>query len=290
MIYYAQDMELETVSSLLCGKVNDVYVCRNRLSGSGTLYMLLAIHDRDCARTMMAVLEENRRSGEDPCLLRFTQNEQLLFLYPYREQRRLSDFAPGQMLRAADRETVAIHLVMECLSTALPWPLLYLVLEQDCVQIAKDNSVYFTMALDLEKLDAARTEQNCVSRCAELLLELLGGPAIDGREGRKQLKSLRLLRKKTLKNACTCFPELYQDIRVTALPQEKRTLKSRWRIFWRENRDRMFRILLVVSVVLAIAAAIVLLSQVIFGDVPLLRLFRNTFDTIGTENLHHVGG
>ena len=41
--------------------------------------------------------------------------------------------------------------------------------------------------------------------------------------------------------------------------------------------------------VVAAAAVVVLLSQLIFGDVPLLRLFRHTFDVIGTENLHQGG-
>ena len=30
-------------------------------------------------------------------------------------------------------------------------------------------------------------------------------------------------------------------------------------------------------------------SQLVFGDIPWLRLFRYTFDVIGTENLH-MGG
>lgn len=288
MVYYAQGMELEIVSRLLHGSVNDVAVCRDRLSPSQTLYTLLEVHDRACARSMMVMLEENRRTGEDPCLLWFAQNESLLFLFPYREERKLSMFAPGQMVSARERELAAIHLVMECLSVALPWPLLYLVLEQGCVQIAKDNSVYFTMALDLSALKPECTERDCVYSCAGLLLELLEGSA-DGGRRRKPLKSLKLIRKKLLKNAYTCFPELYQDIRVTALPMGRSSLRSRTSGLYRDNRDRLFRVLLVICLLLAVAAAIVLVSQIIFGDVPLLRLFRHTFDVIGTENLH-LGG
>ena len=288
MVYYAQGMELEIVSRLLHGSVNDVAVCRDRLSPAGTMYTLLEIHDRACARSMMTVMEENRRIGEDLCLLRFAQNESLLFLFPYREERKLSMFAPGQMASTRDRETAAIHLVMECLSVALPWPLLYLVLEQDCVQIAKDNSVYFTMALDLSELRPECTERDCVYSCAGLLLELLEDSAKGGRR-RKTLKSLKLIRKKMLKKAYTCFPELYKDIRVTALPTARASLRSRTHELYQENGDRLFRVLLVVCLLLTITAVVILASQMIFGDVPLLRLFRHTFDVIGTENLH-LGG
>ena len=288
MVYYAQGMELEVVSTLFRGEANDVDVCRDRRSASGTLYTLLVVHDRACARNMMTVREQDRRSGEDLCLLCFAQNEDLLFLYPYREERKLSMFAQGQMTSPRDRERVAIQLVMECLSTALPWPILYLVLEQGCVQIAKDDTVYFTMALDLSALEPERTEQDCVYSCAQLLLELLEGSA-GGRRGRRPLKSLKLIHKKTLKNAYTCFPELYQDIRVTALPPSRVSLMSRAQSFWMEHRDQMFRVLLILCVLLTIGAVIILISQMIFGDVPLLRLFRHCFDVIGTENLHRRG-
>ena len=127
------------------------------------------------------------------------------------------------------------------------------------------------------------------SSCARLLLDLLAGPVAGGRHRSRKLKSFELIRKKTGKNAYTGFPELYQDIKVTALPQVKPSLKSRFHVFWNNNRDRLFRILLALCVLLAVAAVVVLISQLIFGDVPLLRLFRHTFDVIGTENLHQGG-
>lgn len=288
MIYYAQNMELEVISQAFHGSANDVVVCRDRLSASGTLYTLLVIHDRKCARKMLTVMEDNQRSGESACLLQFSQNETMLFLFPYREERKFSAFAPGQMTSPETGEAICVNLVMECLATDLPWPLLYLVLEQDCVQIAKDNTVYFTVSLDLNDLDPTRTERNCVSSCAQLLLDLLAGPIAGGRS-RKKLKSYELIWKKMGKNAYTGFPELYQDIKLTALPQVKPSLKNRLRILWTNSRDRLFRILLVLCILLAIAAAVVLISQLIFGDVPLLRLFQHTFDMIGTENLHQGG-
>ena len=289
MVYYAQGMELEVISQVFHGSANDVAVCRDRLSASGTLYTLLAVHDRACARKMLAVMENSQRTGESPCLLRFSQNETMLFLFPYREERKFSAFAAGQMTSPEAGESICINLVMECLSTGLPWPLLYLVLEQDCVQIAKDNTVYFTMILDLKDLEPARTEKNCVSSCARLLLDLLAGPVAGGRRRRKKLKSFELIQKKTRKNAYTGFPELYQDIKVTALPTVKPSLKKRARIFWQNNWDRLFQLLLVLCILLVIAAVVILVSQLIFGDVPLLRLFRHAFDVIGTENLHQGG-
>ena len=128
MIYYAQNMELEVISQVFHGSVNDVAVCRDRLSASGTLYTLLVVRDRECARKLLTVMEGNQRSGESVCLLQFSQNETMLFLFSYREERKFSSFAAGQMTSPEAGEAIGINLVMECLSTGLPWPLLYMVL------------------------------------------------------------------------------------------------------------------------------------------------------------------
>ena len=290
MVYYSENMELEVISEIFRGKVNDVVVCRNRLSGADARYTLLVVHDRDCARTMLQVMENSARSGESPYLGCITQNEDLIFLFPYREERKFSSFAKGQALNPRIGEQISVNLVMECLSCGLPWPLLYLILEQDGVQITKDNSIYFTMCTDLSQLDGAKTERNCVSSCANLLLELLTAPEQNGRrKKRKQLQSFDLIYKKTAKNAYAGFPELYQDIKLTALPEEKTSLKNRIKGMWMRNRDRLFRVLLMLCTILVVVALAALITQIIFGEIPWLRLFYNTFDVIGTENLHRGG-
>lgn len=287
MVYYCQQMELEVISERFRGKVNSVAVCRNRLSPAGALYTLLIVHDRTCARKMLQVMENGERSGESPCITYLTRNEELVFVFPYREERKFSSFARGQAVSSGAAESIAINTVMACMSSGIPWPLLYLILEQDCVQISRENGVYFTMNLDLKDLDPEKDERRCAASCAHLLLELLdvtGG----GKRG-KQLRSYELIRKKSSKNAYGKFPELYQDIKLTAKPAEKPALKNRIKGIWRRNRDRAFRFLLVVCILLVVTALAMLVTQLIFGDIPWLRLFRHTFDVIGTENLH-IGG
>lgn len=289
MVYYFERKELEVVSTMFRGRVNDVVVCRDRLSASGTLYTLLVIHDRECARNLLMVMESDSCSGEPVCLGHFSQNEELIFMFPFREERKFSAFAAGQVTRFEVGESIAVNLVIECLSSGLPWPLLYLVLEQDGVQIAQDHTVYFTVCPDLADLRVDRTERNCVSSCARILLDLLAPPTGGRRRQRKKLKSYELIRKKSAKNAYAGFSELYRDIRLTALPVEKTSLKTRVKGAWNRNRDRMFRVLLVLCVLLVLVALAALVTQVIFGEIPWLRLFQNTFDVIGTENLH-LGG
>lgn len=286
MVYYSQGMELEVVSEVFRGRLNDVAVCRDRLSPSGALYTLLVVRDRECSRTLLDVLENDRRCGEDIGLFRFSQNELMIFGVPFREERKFSAFAQGQAVSPVVAERICVNMVVACLTWRIPWPLLYLLLSQDCVQLTKDNTVYFTPLLDLSELDPACGEKQCVACCARLMLSLLS--SVLGRR-KKRLKSFELLRKKCGKNAYVSFPELYRDIKVTAMPERNLSPVQRLRSFWREHRDALFRLLLVLCVVLVVTALALLVCQVLFGDIPLLRLFQNTFDVIGTENLHRRG-
>ncbi len=283
MIYQGGNLVLDTIWEVRKGAVNDVYVCRDLNSSVDMRYTLLVVHDRDCIKRLLAILEESDRGmAQQPAMLTsFAHGEDMCFAFPYRPERRLSAFAHGQMTSLKVREDICINLVMECLSSPLPYPLLYLVLTQDNVHLNQDNGVYFTHFLDLSQLDEANGEGACVACCAQMLLELLEG----GNKRRRKLNSYELIRKKTVKNAYSAFPELYRDIKVTALPDRRQSLKDRLKAFWLRNKDRIFRLLLILCVIAVVLAVVMLISQLIFGNIPLLRLFERCFEQIGTEHL-----
>ena len=79
--------------------------------------------------------------------------------------------------------------------------------------------------------------------------------------------------------------ELYKDIRITAAPGQKKGIRKRIAGWFLRNQDGLFRILLLACMILAVLVIVSLLSQLIFGDVPWLRLFFNGFKIIGTETL-----
>lgn len=281
MVYHADNMVLASIQEILRGPVNDVVVCEDIKSSLKDRYMLIVVKDRGCAKRLLAILQESEKelTGKKPCLKMFAENESLCFLFDYRPERKLERFAPGQLVSPVLQEKVCVNIVMECLSVALPYPLLYLVLDQGNIQLEKDNSVYFTYALDLSGLDESKNEAECVDRCVDILLQLLQ------HSPRKRLKSFELLRKKAERKAYRMFPELYRDIRLTAIPEKKPPFTQRVKNFWLRNKDRFFRILLVLCMISVIVALLMLLSQLIFGNIPFFRIFENSFGKIGTENL-----
>lgn len=285
MRYVTQDMELEEVSALLHGSVNDVVVCKDLCCAAQPLYVLWVIHDRACAKEVLMMMQAGRRGARAPYVFSFTQNELLCFGFPYREARPFRKFAKGQLTSPETAEEICVNLVTACMMSDLPWPVLALVFEQGLVHINKDNGVYFGAAVDLSGLQKQSGERECVSGCVALMLELLTETRTGGR---RPLKSLELLEKKNSRDAYHHFHELYQDVRVTAAAKEKVSLRARLLSFWETYRDALFRALLVLCLVLLILAGLMALSQAIFGEIPFLRLFRHTFDIIGTENLHQL--
>lgn len=277
MVYYVDDMVLEVVATLFSGKVNDVVVSRDNRSPVGAQYTLLVIRDHDYIKTLLRIWDSSPLPP--PYLFDFAQNDELIYGFNYKPERKFSTFARGQITSPILGESISTNLIMECLTTAFPPQILYLILTQDNVQITKDNSIYFSPVLDLSPLDPELTETACTVCCATMILDFLGGGT------KKKLRSSELILKKCRSNSYSSFPELYRDIKLTALSDQKQGIKARLKGFWLRNKDRFFHLLLTLCVIAAVAALIMLISQFIFGDIPLLRLFKHCFDVIGTEHL-----
>ncbi|MEG1764899.1 MAG: hypothetical protein RR147_06545 [Oscillospiraceae bacterium] len=277
MIYYFENMVLEVVGTLLHADANDVLVASDLHSPEDAQYTLLVIRDSGCKKKLLSILEASE--GAPAYQFYFARNDELIYGFPYRAERRFSAFARGQMATPAIGEEICLNLIMECVSTELPPPILYLILTQDNINISKDNGIFFTPIINLAAMDETITERECTVCCARMILHLL-----EGRK-KKELKSCELIRKKCRSNSYSAFSELYRDIRLTAIPAQKTGIRAKIKGFWQRNRDRFFHIFLWLCVLVAIVALIMLISQLVFGDIPMLRLFKDCFETIGTEHM-----
>lgn len=276
MLYCAEGFALKPIRRVFCGEANDVLVCRNLASPLLQCYTVWVVKSPDCVKKLLAVFEAAHGKAP-PYLCRFAQNDEMIFVFGYRPERRLSVFCGGQLTSDFLRESACVSLVLECLAGGMPYPLLCRILAQDNVNIEKDNSVFFSFYLDLSELEETDGEAECANLCAAVALSVFNTSS--------RLKSTRLIRKKHAKLAYGGLTELYRDIRLTAVPEAKRRLRNMPHIFWESNRDRLFKALLAASAAVVAVTLVVLLSRLIWGDVPLFRLFEHSFDVIGTETL-----
>ena len=78
---------------------------------------------------------------------------------------------------------------------------------------------------------------------------------------------------------------MYQDIHISAAGAPRRGLLGRIRAWGLRNQEGIFRVLLWIAVFLMILVVLMALSNVVFGDIPFMRLFFNSFRRIGTESM-----
>lgn len=278
MNFQSQKMNLISVRLVLRNEVNEVHVCRNLINNSTGLYTVICVKDHRYVKDFLTVCEQ-MKSDENFFIDCFSDGDNQIIVFPYVKERLLKDFYRPDILSLSECEDICINTIIACMSSSLPWPILYLALSQGQLHLSRDGSVYLGYLLDLKGLDVSCGEKECTVQCAALLLDLLRPKA-----GR-QANSLKLLEKKVAKESYIRFVELYKDIRISAVPKDKTGILESIRRWFVRNKDALFRLLLWISIVLAVFVVLSFISQLVFGEVPWLRLFINSFDKIGTESL-----
>lgn len=276
MIYQSEHMTLNSVMDVFRGKVNDVVICENIKDGRSSYYTVLVVKDHVIVKKLVRILKEQET---DCCVDMFNWENNFCLVFDYVKERKLYDFYMAGGLSLENCEEICINLIIQCMISGLPYPLLYLVLEQRQLHLLKDNSVALGYALDLEKLDENCTQDQCTMQCAIILRELLKQKTTRKNVGYK------LLLKKIPKQSYRSFRELYKDIQLCASSFQKRSIRQKIGDFSYRNQSTFFKIILIVSLILMVLAVIMLISDAVWGELPFLRIFYNNFTQIGTESL-----
>lgn len=265
-------MSLKKIGTLKEGRVNTVCVCAD--TDSDEWHTLWEIKKHKTARLLMEM------QGVSPFAECRMDGERLCVLLSYEEPRPLGKFYQGGLYTWEERRRIYGNIVEACVNAAVPYPLLYLLLKERCINIRQDDSMYFTYYILLDNLDTDKAEKDCAGLAAGLLAELME------LHGKKEERScLALIRKKLRRNAYNSFTELVHDIKFI---DGRKRLSLIWgRIPYPEQstKDKLFRILLIITAVLVAAAVLLVASQLMFGDIPLLRAFSSAVRKIGTESL-----
>ena len=279
MTFESQKTSYTVVSTLFSGAANCCYMARLSDDMEGRSFTVIAVKDHDVIRTLMEAFSKVDNIKDSQLVDAFTYGNDYVLVFPYRQERPLASFFVGESMTLSQVEEIGTNLLLACISCGLPYPMLYLLLEQGQINLSKDGGIFLTYAMDLSELDLRRNERDCTVKCAEILRNILST-----KEDQKNV-SYELISRKTENNSYNSFTELYRDLRIAAIPMEKHGFFLRVRSFFHRNADRLFGILFWVCVILGIIALIILLTHVVWGDIPFFRLFVNNFKNIGTESL-----
>ncbi len=278
MDYQVNGLPLRIVREVYSGPANDVLVCEDS-SVRNSYYTVLLIKDHMLAKRLLEILVANNGKPSKCYIDIFTCNEGFGVVFNYIKERFLMEFYMGNSFSLPVCEEICTNLIMECISTMMPYPLLYLVLKQKQIHLSSDNAIRFGIPLDWSELDENTGEEECTILCATLLRDML----VD--KEKEKAVSYELLSKKIKKQSYTRFKDLYFDVKMSSVAPKKSNLFSRMKAILFRNQTKIFRLLLYISIILAVIVIIMLISQIITGEIPFLRVFFNTFDQIGTESL-----
>ncbi len=279
MTFESQKASYTVVSTLFSGEKNCCYVARLTDDMDGRSFTIIAVRDHDAIRALMEAESKIVSIKNSQMIDTFSYGNDYVLVFPYRQERPLKTFFVGEALSLSEVEEIGTNLLLACISASLPYPVLYLLLEQGQINLSKDGGIFFSYNIDLKEMDLRKTERDCTVKCAQILRAMLAT-----KEDEKNI-SYELISRKSDNNSYTSFTELYRDLRIAAMPVEKKGIIVRIKSFFARNADLLFGILFWVCLILGIIALIILLSNVVWGDVPILRLFVNTFKNIGTESL-----
>ncbi len=279
MIYESSKMRLLPVATRFLGEVNDCYICRDLSSSGGALYTVLVIHDHEVVRNVLEMFRLSDRRGDGVLTDDFSAGEDHVLVFPYYRERPLDEFYSGETMTLEECEEVCMNAILSCITSDLPYPVLYLLLTGGQLQIAGDHSIFFGYEMDFSKLNPEIGESECTRACARILLTLL-----EPKAGQKAV-SYYLLERKTENGSYSRFTDLYRDITIAGVGRKKVSLFARIRLWFRKNSDRIIGSLFWLSVILAVIALSILLSRAFLNGNSWIRLLFNTFKQIGNESL-----
>lgn len=288
MILETGTMRLFSIREVLRGAVNDVLVCVREDGAGETYYTVWLIREAGVARRILEAFWRRQREMEEwtPLYVEcFFHGPRMCFSFPYFQERPLRRFYRREGYRGEERKRIWLGLAGECMATGLPDSLLYLALVQDQIHLERSGRIRIGYMLDLAGYDAGRGEQDCTKACAEQILWML-----EEERGRGQIGRM-LIERKLDRRGYGHMRELYQDVRLAGCGEGSGKFKNlkrlgkRLRHIDRKHPRRILRIFMICCLLLGGLAFCMVLSQIIWGEIPFLRLFHNPFETIGTESL-----
>ena len=252
-------MQLLVVATKSIGDVSDCYICRDLASSGGILYTVIVVHEHTVVRKVLEMFSLSGRRGEQVLLDDFAVGDKHVLVFPYHKERPLFEFYDGESLTLSQCEDICISTILACITSDLPYPILYLLLSGNMLNLASDGTVFLGYEMDLSELDMSITEKDCTNVCAKILLKIL-----EPKSGQKAT-SYYLLNKKVANGSYDRFTDLYRDITIAAVTKKKITPIFLFKLWLKRNSDTIIGVLFWISLILAVLALSILLSRKAFN-------------------------
>jgi hypothetical protein len=276
MTLNAGKIKYEVIREVNTGDVNDVYICRDKADVSAPFKTIWVVKNREVSKALIAGFSKSYICKE--C---FVLNDYMCFVLPYTEPRPLFRFYIGTcMSKNCSRQQIWLDIVTKCITCKLPEGLLYLILEQNQINIAPDGSIEFGYNIDLTGYKENVTQTQNVTLCAKRILELIYMESIKGTDS-----AVLLLEKKLKRNKYDEFIQLFKDIKLIMQEDSEESKIKKLKRYVVTKQDVIYRVLSIVCIVLVCIVAVNFVGNIFLKDFSLWKIFTNSLKEIGTESM-----
>lgn len=275
MRFKTENKELVSIAACIQGMKNDVYVCEDILSEDLRKYIVWAVKDHLLAKKIIVLFENE---GRPEALEIFSSQGMYCAAFPYQEERSFTQHFRAEADSFEMAKELCRQAVFECMSSEFSVSFLYLILNQDGLNIGQNKRVYLTFRLDLKNLENKK-EADAAKLCAQILQKTLEEAGYTNWSGYK------LLQMKNHRQQYSSFIELYQDITGGEKLHSTRRRFWKQRLFLKGKLCLLLKILKILCILIGAVAFCVFIANLFLGENIFLRLFINSFEKIGTESL-----
>ena len=239
----------------------------------GEYVLVWMIADQKLTRFWVRIL-----AGTSICRI-FVYDGYTCFAFPYEEPRPIERFYYKEALGREEKNIILRSLMVLCMTEKIPETLLYHLLTQRRIMLTSDRNLHFGYDIALDQSFVEHGEADCVSKCAELILELMDS------QDSSEKKDRSLLEKRYARGGYQKWFDLYRDVQVVTAEVKKKKIIDIVKKAALSKKEIFLRIFFTFCVVLVAVTLIIILSQGLTGKIPLFNLFTKSFENIGTESL-----
>lgn len=282
MILDTGSMRLLVVREVLKGKANDVVICMEEGKPAGSYYTVWVMKDHTMAKAVFRDFfhkNPENRGTQNAYLEYFSQGASFYFTFPYEQERPLMRFYKKEIYDLENRRRILLQMVAKCMTSGLPDTILYLILMQEQLQLGQDGEVRFQYMINFDDYPKKEVSVECVRLCAGIVYKLLG------EEGKYGFAGQKLIEKKLARNIYFDMGVLYRDVRLVMDKKPNRSFMTKFSKLSQARERKIFSIVFFVCIILTCFTMFMMVSQIVWGEVPLFRIFNNSFEQIGTESL-----
>lgn len=280
--------KLKIIREVLNNSVNKIYICENIGNKyDNEYYTLIRIHDDNVIKDVLKIVYDkdgNVKLPEDMFKGLFVDVDTLNILMTYKEPRKIFLYLKSYMTSEYSQYIIIKNMLYQCLALRVEYPLLYLFLDAENINLDEDFNIFFNGFLNFEKLNSDIDEKKCVQKCCEIIDEILNSNL--ELTNKSHVKAINLFIKKKRNNVYKRIIDIYNDFKI----QEKKykqtqssmleTIKLNIQNIFKNN----FKLIVAyIGPVFIILAAIMFFCNLFKMDLPFTKY--KGLNMIGTVNM-----